>query len=154
MRRSILYVAFSAGFLAAYLPAQDRGMVEWPVYGGDPGGMKYSRLADLNRTNVRRLAPAWSWNTGDPANPPADSGRPARPGNFQATPLMVHDTVYVPTPLNQVVALDASTGRELWRFDPQAYRAGQPSNGTGLVHRGVAMWTDGKERRIFIKSRW
>ena len=154
MRRSILYVAFSAGFLAAYLPAQDRGMVEWPVYGGDPGGMKYSRLADLNRTNVRRLAPAWSWNTGDPANRPADSGRPARPGNFQATPLMVTDTVYVPTPLNQGVALDANTGRELWRFDPQAYRAGQPSNGTGLVHRGVAMWTDGKERRIFINSRW
>ncbi len=134
--------------------AQDRGGVDWPVYGGDPGGMKYSRLADINRTNVRRLAPAWSWDTKDPANPPADSGRPARAGNFQATPLVVNDTMYLPTPLNQVVALDANTGRELWRFDPEAYRAGQPSNGTGLVHRGVAMWTSGTERRIFINSRW
>ncbi|MBL8960343.1 MAG: pyrroloquinoline quinone-dependent dehydrogenase [Gemmatimonadetes bacterium] len=139
---------------AAWTSAHGQSLVEWPVYGGDPGGMKYSRLADINRANVRRLAPAWHWDTGDPANPPADSGRPARPGNFQATPLMVNDTVYVPTPLNQVVALDANTGRELWRFDPQAYRAGQPSNGTGLVHRGVAMWTDGKERRIYINSRW
>ncbi|MBC7897481.1 MAG: pyrroloquinoline quinone-dependent dehydrogenase [Cytophagaceae bacterium] len=131
-----------------------RGMVEWPTYGGDAGGMKYSRLADIGRSNVARLAPAWTWDTRDPANPPVDSGRPARPGNFQATPLMLNDTLYLPTPLNQVVALDANTGRELWRYDPQAYRSGQPSNGTGLVHRGVAQWTDGRERRIFINSRW
>ncbi|MGQ0647079.1 MAG: pyrroloquinoline quinone-dependent dehydrogenase [Gemmatimonadaceae bacterium] len=131
-----------------------RGMVEWPTYGGDAGGMKYSRLADITRANVKGLTPVWSWDTRDPADPPADSGRPARPGNFQATPLMINDTLYLPTPLNQVVALDANTGRELWRFDPGAYRVGQPSNGTGLVHRGVASWTDGKARRIFLNSRW
>ncbi|HEX4935330.1 MAG TPA: PQQ-binding-like beta-propeller repeat protein, partial [Gemmatimonadaceae bacterium] len=136
------------------LAAQGRGMVEWPTYGGDAGGMKYSPLADIHRGNVARLKPAWQWKTGDPANPPADSGRPARPGNFQATPLMINDTLYLPTPLNQVVALDANDGRELWRFDPGAYRAGQPSNGTGLVHRGVAQWSDGRERRIFLNSRW
>ena len=134
--------------------ARAKGLVEWPTYGGDAGGAKYSRLSDVNRSNVRQLAPAWSWDTGDPGNPPADSGSPARPGTFQATPLMINDTLYLPTPLNQVVALDANTGRELWRFDPEAYRFGQPSNGTGLVHRGVAMWTDGRERRIFINSRW
>ena len=133
---------------------QARGMVEWPTYGGDAGGMKYSPVADIDRSNVERLKAAWSWNTGDPANPPADSGSPARPGSFQATPIMINDTLYLPTPLNQVVALDAATGRELWRFDPGAYRVGQPSNGTGLVHRGVAAWTDGRERRIFINSRW
>lgn len=129
-------------------------MVEWPAYGGDAGGMKYSPLADINRDNVAQLAPAWRWDTGDPASPPADSGRPARPGNFQATPLMIGDTLYLPTPLNVVVALDANTGREYWRYDPGAYRAGQPSNGTGLVHRGVAAWSDGRQRRIFINSRW
>ena len=129
-------------------------MVEWPTYGGDAGGMKYSPLADINRDNVRHLAPAWRWETRDPASPPADSGRPAHPGNFQATPLMINDTLYLPTPLNVVVALDANSGREYWRFDPQAYRAGQPSNGTGLVHRGVAAWSDGRSRRIFINSRW
>lgn len=134
--------------------AQSRTMVEWPTYGGDAGGMKYSPLADIDRTNVSRLSRAWSWDTKDPANPPADSGSPARPGTFQATPIMINDTLYLPTALNQVVALDANTGRELWRFDPEAYRAGQPSNGTGLVHRGVAAWTDGRERRIFINSRW
>lgn len=148
-----------AVLLAVLVPAaataQGAGrLVEWPTYGGDAGGMKYSTLADIHRGNVSALAPAWRWNTGDAASPPADSGRPARPGNFQATPLMINDTLYLPTPLNVVVALDASSGRELWRFDPGAYRAGQPSNGTGLVHRGVAAWSDGHSRRIFINSRW
>lgn len=143
-----------AGLAPALVWAQSRGMVEWPTYGGDPGGMKYSPLADIDRKSVGRLSRAWSWDTKDPADPPADSGSPARPGTFQATPIMINDTLYLPTPLNQVVALDANTGRELWRFDPEAYRAGQPSNGTGLVHRGVAAWTDGRERRIFINSRW
>ena len=139
----------------AVLAAQSKGkMVEWPTYGGDAGGMKYSSLADITPKNVKRLTQAWRWSTGDAANPPADSGRPARPGSFQATPLMINDTLYLPTPLNVVVALDANNGKEYWRFDPGAYRVGQPSNGTGLVHRGVAAWTDGRTRRIFINSRW
>jgi quinoprotein glucose dehydrogenase len=129
-------------------------LVEWPHYGGDAGGMKYSPLEDINRDNVASLAPAWSWETGESAIPETDSTRAARPGNFQVTPLMVNDTLYLSTPFNRVVALDAATGREFWTFEPGAWRAGQPSNGTGLVHRGVALWTDGRERRVFMNSRW
>lgn len=138
------------------LSAQQDGskLVEWPTYGGDAGGMKYSRLNDINRDNVAGLQRVWSWATGDLPIPQTDSTAASRPGTFQATPLMIRDTLYLPTPLNRVVALDANTGRELWRFDPRAYAAGQPSNGTGFVHRGVASWTDGKERRIFLNSRW
>ena len=155
VRRALRHACWLVACFPTLALGQDKGkLVEWPVYGGDAGGMKYSVLADINRDNVKRIAAAWSWATGDPANPPADSGRPARPGNFQATPLMLNDTLYLPTPLNVVVALDANTGREYWRFDPGAYRAGQPSNGTGLVHRGVAAWSDGRARRIFINSRW
>jgi quinoprotein glucose dehydrogenase len=77
-----------------------------------------------------------------------------RPGLFQATPLAVNDTLYLSTPYNQVVALDGETGRELWRFDPGAWRDGQPPNGTGFVHRGVALWSGPSERRVFINSRW
>jgi quinoprotein glucose dehydrogenase len=129
-------------------------LVEWPTYGGDAGGMKYSPLTDVNRETVVRLRPAWSWATGERAIPQTDSTKAARPGNFQATPLMINDTLYLSTPFNRVIALDAETGRQLWQFDPGAYRAGQPSNGTGFVHRGVASWTDGRERRIFMNSRW
>lgn len=127
---------------------------EWPVYGGDAGGLKYSALSTIDRSNVARLSVAWTWKTNEQAIPETDSTRAARPGQFQATPLAIGDTLYFTTPFNRVIALDASTGRELWRFDPKAYVAGQPSNGTGFVHRGVATWSDGKQRRILVASRW
>lgn len=142
------------GVLSGCTEPNGSGMVEWPAYGGDPGGMKYSPIADIRRDNVARLTLAWTWETGEQAISETDSTRAARPGLFQNTPIMVNDTLYVSTPFNRVVALDPSTGREYWEFDPGAYRAGQPSNGTGFVHRGVAQWSDGQERRIFINSRW
>jgi quinoprotein glucose dehydrogenase len=159
MKNGVVYRNVSPG-LASPGPAQRPNqssasrLVEWPTYGGDAGGMKYSPLTDINRDNVARLVAAWSWATGERAIPQTDSTKAARPGNFQATPLMINDTVYFSTPFNRVIALDAETGRQHWAFDPGAYRAGQPSNGTGFVHRGVASWTDGRERRIFMNSRW
>jgi quinoprotein glucose dehydrogenase len=126
----------------------------WEHYGGDPGAMKYSALTSIDRTTVSALAPAWEWSTGERAIPETDSTRAARPGTFQATPIVFNDTMVLSTPFNRVVALDAATGRELWSYDPGAYRHGQPSNGTGFVHRGVAMWSDGTERRILMNSRW
>jgi len=123
---------------------------EWREYGGDPGAMKYSPLRDITRENVGRLKPAWQWRTGERR----DTATRVRPGYFEATPIMLGDTLYFPTPYNQVVALEASTGRELWRYDPHAYSAGQPPNGMGFVHRGIAAWSDGRERRIFLNSRW
>lgn len=157
MRRSSLGVLVFAALLAVTAFSQDRGQIaEWPVYGGDPGGMRYSRLTDINRDNVGRLTRAWTWATGEVPIPQTGSARAARPGTFQATPLMINDTLYLSTPFNRVVALDAHTGRQLWRFDPGAHTFGQPSNGTGFVHRGVAQWMDTAEgkRRIFINSRW
>ncbi len=53
-----------------------------------------------------------------------------------------------------MVALDAETGTEIWSFDPKAYEDGQPPNGTGFVHRGVAAWRDGESLRIFMNSRY
>lgn len=116
--------------------------------------MKYSPLTSINRDNVSRLAPAWEWTVSEAAIPQTDSTRAARPGNFQVTPLMINDTLFLSTPFNRVVALDANSGRQFWAYDPGAHRFGQPSNGTGFVHRGVATWTDGRERRVFMNSRW
>ena len=140
--------------VAAALAPLPAGAQDWPVYGGDAGAMRYSALADIDRASVGRLAPAWTWATGEKPIPQTDSTKAARPGNFQATPLMIGDTLFLSTPFNRVVALDASSGRLLWSHDPRAYAWGQPSNGTGFVHRGVATWTDGRERRIFMNSRW
>ena len=55
---------------------------------------------------------------------------------------MIDNVLYVSTPYNRVVALDAETGQQKWAFDPKAYVDGQPPNGTGFVHRGLAAWRD------------
>jgi quinoprotein glucose dehydrogenase len=99
------------------------------------------------------LSVAWEWKTGEKALEAVGT----RPGNFQTTPLMIDNVLYFSTPYNRVVALDADSGAELWAYDPKAYDDGQPPNGTGFVHRGVAAWRDsaaGNRLRIFINSRY
>lgn len=124
---------------------------EWPVYGGDQGATRYSPLADIHRGNVAGLQIAWTWKPGERGLPEYET----QPGTFQNTPLMIDDVLYLSTPYNRVVALDARTGRELWRYDPEPFKDGQPPNGTGFVHRGVAAWRDEQGRlRIFLNSRY
>ncbi|MCU1385726.1 MAG: Quinoprotein glucose dehydrogenase [Acidobacteria bacterium] len=133
--------------------APDARPQDWPFYGGDQGGMKYSPLTDVNAATVSRLTVAWEWSPKEKALPAFGT----RPGNFQATPLMIDNVLYLSTPYNRVVALDADTGAQRWAFDPKAYEDGQPPNGTGFVHRGVAAWrdsADGNRLRIFINSRY
>ena len=128
--------------------------VDWPSASGDPGAMRYAPISDIDRTTVARLKVAWRWSTGEHNVPAGPEQKPARPGLFQASPVVIGDTLYVSTPYAAVAALDARTGRQLWKFDPEVWRGGQPSNGTGFVHRGVATWASAHERRIFINARW
>lgn len=126
--------------------------LEWPFYGGDQAGTKYSTLDEINRDNVRNLQVAWTWKTEER---PIDEFKTV-PGMFETTPLMIGGTLYLSTPYNRVVTLDADTGRERWSYDPKAYEDGQVPNGTGFVHRGVAAWRDSNSRRlrIFMNSRY
>jgi quinoprotein glucose dehydrogenase len=143
-------IVLSLALVALASTASAQAGNEWPAWGGDMAATKYSTLTDINRGNVAQLTKAWEWATGETPNATPRT----RPGNFQATPLMIGDTLYLSTSYNRVVALDAGAGQELWSYDPKAYVAGQPPNGTGFVHRGVATWSDGKQRRIFMNSRW
>ncbi len=128
--------------------------VDWATPSGDAGAMRWSPLKDVDRANVGRLAVAWTWTTGERAVRASGDQRAARPGQFQVSPVVIGDTMYLSTPYSAVAALDARTGAEHWRYDPGTWKAGQPSNGTGFVHRGVATWSSGKERRVFINARW
>jgi quinoprotein glucose dehydrogenase len=128
--------------------------IDWPSPSGDPGAMRYAPISDIDRTNVTRLKLAWRWNTAEHNVAATENQKAARPGLFQASPVVIGDTMFVSTPYAAVAALDARTGRELWKYDPEVWRAGQPSNGTGFVHRGVATWSSATERRIFINARW
>jgi quinoprotein glucose dehydrogenase len=114
---------------------------EWPVYGRDDAGSRYSPLDQINRDNVKDLRVAWRWSS--PDNDAARNNPALRPGTNEATPLMVDGVLYTSTSQNRVAAIDAATGKPLWVHDPQA---------TGFVHRGVAYWTDGKEQRILMAT--
>jgi quinoprotein glucose dehydrogenase len=129
----------------------------WPQYAGDLAATRYSTAAEITRENVSRLQPVWRWRPGEEAIPRTDSTLPAEPGAFEATPLALGDTLYVVTPYNRVVALDARQGTELWMFDPEMYRHGQWGHSRhllGFTHRGVAVWSDRRSRRIFLNARW
>jgi quinoprotein glucose dehydrogenase len=148
-----LLLAIAIGSLAA--AAQDRGgqLAEWPYYGGDAGGSRYSPLAEINKSNVAELRVAWEYHTGDVSD--GSGGR--RKSAFEATPIVVGGTMYFSTPFNRVIALDPRTGTEKWSFDPGIDVRGPYSE--GLISRGVTPWSDGDRsgeapcaRRIFLAT--
>src|SRR5580658_6715553 len=118
---------------------------EWPVYGHDPGGQRFSRLSAINRQNVASLQVAWTYRSGDGYQPPRGNSTA-----FEATPLYVDGTLYLATPLGHVVALDPLTGQPRWSFDARVPR----DKGYGdFASRGVSVW---KPRagppRIFVAT--
>jgi PQQ-dependent dehydrogenase (methanol/ethanol family) len=122
---------------------------EWPFYGGDQGGSRYSTLKQVTRENVGALQRVWTYRTGELDLGLATASFQA---SFSCTPLVVDGVMYVSTPSSRVIALDAETGTEIWTFDPQANKKQREFNS----HRGVAYWTgrstDGKrvEHRILF----
>lgn len=155
MTRALLLACLVSAQVGAQGPAPSEvaSRVEgWPYYAADQAASHYSPLDQITADNVARLAVAWEWRPGEKVLPQFGT----RPGAFQNTPLMIDNVLYVSTPYNQVAALDASTGAELWRYDPKAYEDGQPANGQGFAHRGVAAWRDpvNGRLRILLNSRY
>src|SRR5687767_7621346 len=107
--------------------AQRAQPVEWLYYGGDPGGTRHSALTDIGAENLQRLQMAWQWKHWETRLEEYETV----PGQFEATPLMIDDTLYVTTPYNSIAAVDAETGKERWRFDGGAYELGQLLSSSG-----------------------
>ncbi|HYM12532.1 MAG TPA: pyrroloquinoline quinone-dependent dehydrogenase [Bryobacterales bacterium] len=133
--------------------APGAGPADWPVYGRDAAGTRYSPLAQITRQNVRQLRVAWIYHTGDVL----DGEKTGKPIAFEATPIEVDGTLYFPTPFDRVIALDPETGQERWKYDPKVDLT--VPYGDGLVSRGVASWRDSKRgakgpcrRRIFLAT--
>jgi glucose dehydrogenase len=147
---SILAAGVLAGLtLTAAQRAETSRQVEWLYYGGDQGGMKYSSLADITPQNVQNLQLAWQWKHWETPLPEYKT----TPGFFESTPLMLDGVLYVTTPYNSIAAVDAESGKELWRFDGEAYKLGQLLSSSGWKLRGTAFWRDGNQTRIFLNSR-
>jgi quinoprotein glucose dehydrogenase len=113
---------------------------DWPAVGGDAGSSRYSALNQITRQNVQTLEVAWTYHSGD-------SGRET---TIECTPIVIGGMMFVTTAASKVVALDAETGAERWRYDPYEQVKSIQPKASGGVNRGVAHWTDGKQARIFL----
>jgi len=102
---------------------------DWPVYGGTAENTHYSKLAQINRKNVKELKVAWSYDTGEK-------------GGLQTSPIIVADVLYGITPAQKVFAVNAANGKLLWKFD-SGMNATQPD-------RGLAYWSNERDKRILV----
>jgi quinoprotein glucose dehydrogenase len=125
------------GVLGASLPAQAQSPADsdWGYYGGDALGQHYSSLAQIDRDNVTHLKVAWMYRTGELG---AGFGA-AQQLAFEATPVLAFGQLFLATPTNIVLALDPTTGRELWRHNAHIDRSRTYAQATS---RGVSAWQD------------
>jgi len=137
---TLLAIALCVASASAQAPPHTRPIrmgfnVPWPAYNGGLDGDHYSSLAEINRANVAQLKVAWTYDTGES-------------GNLEDNPLIIGDTLYAYTFSGKVIALDATTGKLRWTFDPALtndlvdMKFSQPS-------RGFAWWSAGKDHRLF-----
>lgn len=135
----LLAVPLAAGAPAGKRVQPKAGYRDWQVYSGGPEAIHYSNLSQINRRNVRNLKVAWTFETGDAFQ---DS-------EMECNPIIAGGVLYATSPKLNVVALEAATGRLVWRFDPFQGRKkiGKSRN------RGVTFWSDGQDRRILFVAR-
>jgi quinoprotein glucose dehydrogenase len=114
--------------LGACAFAQDAAQTNWFQMGATPGNSHYSALRQINRSNVAQLKVAWTYDTGES-------------DGLETTPLVIDGVLYGLTPTQKIFALNAATGKVIWKFDSTVPSAG-PS-------RGLSYWTDGKDKRLF-----
>ena len=128
-RNFVLQLAVLTLGVCAFTASGDEAKnADWPAYLGGKTRSLYSPLRQINRDNVAKLEVAWTYETGDK-------------GEYQANNLIVDGVLYTPSPTRKVIALDAATGREIWKWDPAKERAGK---GAGTAAR----------TRLLAEQRW
>ncbi len=125
----LVFVAVSVSFVSAIQPLYAQNQ-DWPSYGGSPEGTHYSSLSEINRSNVGQLKVAWSFDTHEE-------------GGLQSSPIIIDGVLFGISPTQKIFALDAATGKLLWRFD-SGIQGTQPN-------RGLSYWSDGaRDKRILV----
>ena len=114
--------------------APDQREADWPVYLGDSGRRHYSALDQITLDNVNELQTAWVYDSGEPRG---------RGSTMYTSPLIVDGVLYGLSPELAAFALNAATGEELWRFDPEL---------RGAAQRGLMWWEKSDQRRIFYTA--
>ncbi len=109
----------------------------WSVTGGDDGISHYSTLTKIDTCNVSNLKIAWKFNSGSIVH-------------NQCNPIVVEGIMYFTTGFQELIALDAKSGKEKWRYKPNFERNERPE--FMHINRGLAFWTDGKTSRVYFSS--
>lgn len=132
-------------FLSACRSGSERSYSDWKVTSGSKEGTHYSSLDQIDSSNVTGLKIAWEYHCGD-----ADT---AKHSQIQCNPIIINGIAYVTSPQLRLIALDAGSGKEKWKFNPQT--SGKEKDGLHFVlnnNRGVTYWEDKKEKRIFYTA--
>jgi len=132
---AVVSPSFAPSLVAETAAVQESARSDWPTYGGDAGGSRYSPLDQIRASNVGDLEVAWTFRTGE-------LGQRARDGadlTFETTPLHFEGRLYLTTGYNEVIALDPVTGETVWRFDARTDRGESYSE---VTNRGVSAWRD------------
>ena len=147
---SVVLVSIVCPLAWARSSVQIAGEADWPTYGNDPGGTRYSADSQINRATVSRLKVAWSYRTGATETPTQLTRKAA----FEATPVLVDGKLFFSTPYNHVIALEPQTGTKLWEYDPGV---NLDRNYSEVTSRGVSAWRNPRGKpgaacslRIFI----
>ena len=132
--RSWVVALLSLTLLSPIFPKTMAAEADWPTYLGAKERNLYSPLNQINRANVSQLKVAWTYDTGDK-------------GEYQANNLIINGVLYTASPTRKVIALDAATGKELWKWEPAKERSGAGRS----RQRGLVYWQDAKtgEGRLF-----
>jgi quinoprotein glucose dehydrogenase len=136
MKKKIGFLALSVGLASGMLGTShanaqtESSGQDWAFYNGSAGGQHYSSLKQINRRNVSQLKEVWRYDTGEE-------------GGLETSPLVIHGVLYGYTPTQEVIALDAATGKLLWKFNSGIVGT-QPA-------RGLAYWSEkgSDDGRIF-----
>ncbi len=129
-----LTVAGCGGGQAPLAPVPD---TDWSYYGGNPGGTRYSPVAQITPQNVKHLKVAWIFRTGETGQGfPGDEWKSHM--TFEATPILYDGTLYFTTSETNVDAVDAATGKLRWRYDSNVKKIWY----SDAASRGVSLWVD------------
>ncbi len=120
---------------------------DYPVYGGNKAGNRYSPLDQINTTNVKNLQVAWTYYAGETVD--SNDSKPRRPKAIQCQPIVVNGILYGTTSDLKLFALDAGIGKQLWKFEPTK---DEKRYNVINVNRGVAYWENQDEKRILYSA--
>lgn len=137
IRPAFWFLAFL--FIGSACQTANQKSTNWSTYKSDLKSSSFSYLKQVNKLNVNQLELAWSF-------PFKDAVPGARTSRIQANPIIVSGVMYIPSGRNRIYAINASTGKQLWSFDPFDGAQG------GGVSRGVTYWENGNDKRILFTA--